>query len=115
MSKSSVPDEACVYHTPLVVGRMSRLLIRPVTNLEPNSHKVADSGPSGVQNGETVRVLAQKGNDFGANLEPKPTHLDIGFLLSFQSQDKEAFGSQKCQKGSDLEPSGLFISLIIYV
>ena len=49
MSKSSVPDEACVHHTPLVAGRVSRLLIRPVTNFEPNSHKVADLGPSGIQ------------------------------------------------------------------
>ena len=34
VSKSSVPDEACVHHTPLVAGRVSRLLIRPVTNFE---------------------------------------------------------------------------------
>ena len=36
VSKSSVPDEARVQHTPLVAGRVSRLSIRPVANFESN-------------------------------------------------------------------------------
>ena len=47
-SKSSVPDEACVHHTPLVAGRVSRLLIKHVGNdeigpvLEPGGPNSSD-------------------------------------------------------------------------
>ena len=34
----------------------------------------------GVHNSEKVRVLTPKGNDFGANLEPKLPYLDIVFF-----------------------------------
>ena len=44
VSKSSVPDEACVHHTPLVAGRVSRLLIKHTTVLEPDPGPKAPTG-----------------------------------------------------------------------
>ena len=42
--------------------------------------KGADWEPRRVQNSEKVRVLTPKGSDPGANLEPNPSHLDVGFF-----------------------------------
>ena len=56
MSKSSVPDEACVHHTPLVAGRVNRLLIRDKDQNGP------ELGPRGPKRAENQRIFAKKRN-----------------------------------------------------
>ena len=103
VSKNSAPNEASVSHLSLVDGRASRILISSIDSTGPKGPLGTETGPKST---ELEPTLNKKGSDFGANLEPKPTHLDIVFLSSLQSHDKEAFGSQNCKKEAVSENTG---------